>query len=111
MIRVDEYKEGDTLVIRADLPGVDPDQDIDLDIVNGMLRLRAERRSEEDRESGGYLRRELRYGSFARTLPLPEGVTESDISASYKDGILEIRVPMPKPEPAQEPKRISIARG
>lgn len=45
------------------------------------------------------MRRELRYGSFARTLPLPEAVSEADITATYKDGILEVRVPSPQPKP------------
>jgi HSP20 family protein len=48
----------------------------------------------------GYLRRELRHGSFTRTLPLPTKVTEADIKANYKDGILEIRVPAPRAVPA-----------
>jgi HSP20 family protein len=65
------------------------------------------RREEENREDKGYLRRELRYGSLSRALPLPEGITESDITADYKAGILEIRVPEPKQEQA---KKIPINR-
>jgi HSP20 family protein len=86
LIRVDEYRDGDTEVIRAELPGIDQTED------------------------KGYLRHELRVGSMARTLPLPEGVTESDITATYKDGILEIRIPVP--ERAQtEPTKIEIKKG
>jgi HSP20 family protein len=48
------------------------------------------------------VRHEVRCGSFSRTLPLPEGVTDADISANYKDGILEIRVPTPKAEPVRK---------
>jgi len=72
-----------------------------------MLRIEAERREEEETEEKGYVRHELSYGSFTRTLPLPEGVTESDITASYKDGILEIRIPGAEPEPAT---KISISQ-
>jgi HSP20 family protein len=106
VIRVEEFREDGTLVVRADLPGIDPDTDVELTVSDGMLHIDAERREEEKREEKGYVRRELRYGSLSRTLPLPEGVTESDITASYKAGILEIRVPEPKPEPA---KKIAIS--
>ena len=68
-----------------------------------MLYIEAERREEEKREEKGYLRRELRYGS----LPLPEGVTEADITATCKDGILGIRIPAPKRE---EATKIAISK-
>jgi len=106
-IRVEEYREDGTLVVRADLPGIDPDKDVELTVVGGMLHIEAERREEEKREEKGYLRREVRYGAVSRSLPLPEGVTEADITASYKDGVLEIRVPEPKHE---EAKKIAISK-
>lgn len=96
MIRVDEFQEDDTLVIRAELAGIDPEKDVEVTVAEGMLRIHAERRQEEKTEREGYLRQELRQGTFSRSLPLPKGVTEADITASYKQGILEIRVPMPK---------------
>ena len=102
LIRVEEFREDGGLVVRADLPGIDPEKDVELTVSDGMLHIHAERREEEKREEKGYLRQELRYGSLSRTLPLPEGVTESDITATYKDGILEIRIPAPKHEPGQE---------
>lgn len=111
VIRVDEYVDGDTRVIRAELPGLDPAKDVELIIAEGMLRINAERRMESKSEDKGYLRHELRYGSYSRTLPLPEGVNEDDISASYKDGILEIRIPNPPAPAGREPKKISIASG
>ncbi len=102
LIKVDEYHENGTLVVRAELPGIDPDKDVELTVTDGMLHIEAERREEEKTEDKGYLRHELRYGSFSRSLPLPEGVTEADVTASYKDGILEIRIPAPQPEPAKK---------
>ena len=102
LLRVDEFRENGTLVIRADLPGIDPDSDVELTVSDGMLDIRAERREEDKREDKGYLRRELRYGSLSRALPLPEGITESDITATYEAGILEIRVPEPRQEPARK---------
>lgn len=102
MIRVDEFRENGNLVIRAELPGIDPDKDVELTVSEGVLHIDAEHREEENVEEKGYVRHELRCGSFTRTLPLPEGVSESDVTATYKDGILEIRVPAPAPEPAQK---------
>jgi HSP20 family protein len=108
-IRVDQFREGDTEVIRAELPGIDPEKDVDLTVGDGVLRINAERRVEEKTEDKGYLRHELRYGRFTRTLPLPEGVTESDISATYKDGILEIRIPVPE-RTESERRKIEISK-
>jgi HSP20 family protein len=98
-IRVDQYQEDGVLVVKAELPGIDPDKDVNLTVSDGMLRISAERHEEDHKEGTDYVRREMRYGSFTRVLPLPEGASESDIKASYKDGILEIRVPTPKPVP------------
>ncbi len=110
LIRVDEFRDGDTQVIRAELPGIDPARDVDLTVSEGMLHIRAERRVEEDRQDKGYTRHELRYGSMTRTLPLPEGASEADIKASYRDGILEIRVPVPQPPKSAEPTKIAITK-
>jgi HSP20 family protein len=100
-MRVEEYLEDGTFVIRAELPGVDPDKDLEISVADGILHLRAEReeRKEEERPTG--YRSEFHYGALERSVRLPEGVTEADIKASYKDGILEVRVPAPKTaEPA-----------
>jgi HSP20 family protein len=107
LIRVEEYREDGTLVVHADLPGVDPDKDVELTVSDGILHIEAERREEEKREEKGYLRQEVRYGSFSRSLPLPAGVTEADITATYKDGVLEIRIPEPKHE---EAKKVAISK-
>ena len=103
LIRVDELRENGTLVVRAELPGIDPDKDTELTVQNGMLHIRAERREEEETEENGYVRHETHYGSFFRTLPLPAGVSEADVEASYKDGVLEVRVPAPAPAPPPAP--------
>jgi HSP20 family protein len=110
VIRVDVFRDGDTEVIRAELPGIDPEKDVDITIADGMLRIHAERRSDETIEEKGFMRRELRYGSMSRTLPLPEGVSESEITASYNNGILEIRVAMPQRQDTT-PKKIAISKG
>lgn len=107
LIRVEEFRENGTLIIRADLPGIDPDKDVELTVSGGMLHIEAERREEEKREEKGYVRQELRYGSLSRSLPLPEGVTAADVTATYKAGVLEIRIPEPTSEPA---KKIAISK-
>jgi HSP20 family protein len=94
MIRVDEFRENGTLVVRAELPGIDPDKDVDVTVSDGTLHIRAERREEDDVEERGYVRHELRRGTFERELPLPEGASDTDVVATYTDGILEIRVPV-----------------
>lgn len=98
LIRVDEYQENGTLVVKAELPGIDPDKDIELSVTDNTLLIEAERHEEEKVDDKGYVRQELRAGAFTRTLPLPAGVAYADITASYKDGILEIRIPTPAVE-------------
>jgi HSP20 family protein len=93
-VKIEEFVEDGHLVVRAELPGVDPDRDVDVSVVDGMLHIRAERRHEEKIENRDYRRTEIRYGSFSRVLPLPANAKESDIQASYRDGILEVRAPM-----------------
>jgi HSP20 family protein len=104
VLRVEEYRQDGALVIRADMPGIDPQKDVELTVSDGMLHIEAERheeeKEEEEEEGKDYVRQELRYGSLSRSLPLPAGVTEGDITATYKYGVLEIRVPEPKRGPA-----------
>ena len=107
LIRVDEFRDGDVQVVRAELPGIDTEKDVDVTVQDGMLRIAAQRKIEEETQDKGYTRHELRYGSFSRTLPMPEGAGEADIKASYKDGILEIRIPVSEPT-ASEPTRIAV---
>ena len=87
LIRVDEYQDGDSLVIRAEMPGIDPAEDVEVTVSGGLLHIHAERHEEESKDEKGYRRRELRYGSFSRSLPLPDGVHRSDVTAGFKDDI------------------------
>jgi HSP20 family protein len=111
VMRLEEYLEDDTCVIRAELPGIDPEKDVEISVADGILHLRAEReeRSEEKRPTG--YRSEFHYGRLARSIRLPEGATEADVTASYKDGILEVRIPAPKATAAPIETKIPIARG
>jgi HSP20 family protein len=109
MLRVEEFTEGDEVVVRAELPGIDPDQDVEITVENHTLRLRAERRQESRTEDQHGYRSEFRYGSFSRAIPLPAGATDQDVKATYKDGVLEVRVPLDHEE--QQAKKIAVQRG
>jgi HSP20 family protein len=108
ILRVDEFQDNGTWVIRAELAGIDPDKDVEITVSNGVVHIHAERREEEKTEKKDFYRRELRYGSFSRALTLPEGCSEGDVTASYKDGILEVRVPTPKTSTTEEAKKVTV---
>lgn len=107
-IKVEEVIDEGTLVIRAELPGIDPTKDVDVSISDGSLHIEAHREEKKEQKAKGGYRSEFRYGSFARTLRLPEGVTQDDVTATYKNGVLEVRVPLPKEPEEPAPKRSKI---
>jgi HSP20 family protein len=88
------------MVVRAELPGVDPDKDVDVSVSDGMLHIRAERREQSEEQSKDGYRSEFRYGSLSRSISLPPGCRQDDVSASYRDGVLEVRIPVPQEPPA-----------
>ena len=94
-----EEKDGKYLV-KADLPGLKKN-DIHVELKDGYLTLRGERKSEHEENEENYHRIERTYGTFERSFKVPDGITEKDIHAKYKDGVLELTIPMPKLE---EPK-------
>jgi len=98
-LRLEEFVDGSTLVIRAEMPGIDPDRDVDITVHDGSLRIRATRRCERKEEDQGWIRSEFQYGSFTRVLALPPSASEDDVEAHYRDGILEIRVPLGSESP------------
>ena len=101
-IRVEDYVEDGTYVVRAELPDIDPGKDVEITITGDVLRIHAERQTEHKE---GH-RTEFRYGSFTRSLALPRGATAKDVKASYEKGILIIRVPIP--EAKQEAHRVAV---
>jgi HSP20 family protein len=85
-------KDGDDAVIRVELPGVDVEKDVNVEVDRGQLVIRGERRDERSESSDGRTLSEVRYGSFRRTFKLPAHVTSDAISASYDAGVLTVRV-------------------
>jgi HSP20 family protein len=104
---VDLVEDGDHYVLRADLPGLSED-DVKVEVEDGILTVSGERRSESEESKGGYYRLERAAGSFARSLRLPEGVDASSIEARFDKGVLEVRVPKPE---QPKPNRVSISVG
>jgi len=102
---VDVLTKDDDLVIRAELPGLKQD-DVDITLQNGVLTISGEHKVEEEQERANYHVRERRYGSFRRSMSLPEGTDESKVQARFEDGVLEVRVEGAAIE--QAPKRIEI---
>jgi HSP20 family protein len=84
--------------VRLELPGVDPDADVDIEVGNGVLSISGERKREETKEGDGWYRREMSYGRFQRSVALPEGVDASQLHATYDAGILDVTVPLPTKE-------------
>lgn len=96
-------KEG-KYVVEADLPGIDP-KDIDVSIVGNVLTIKGERKAEWKEEKEGHIFHESTYGSFARTLTLPEGVEADKVHASFRNGVLELTMPAKK---AVLPKKVKV---
>ncbi|MBT8161331.1 MULTISPECIES: Hsp20/alpha crystallin family protein [Arthrobacter] len=108
-LRVEQYQEGNTLVIRVELPGIDPESDVDISVTDDTLHVQAWR--EENAERAGQLgyRSEFRYGKRSRSIPLPRGVNQDSIAATYEDGVLDIRIELPEQSEPQ-PTKIRVVR-
>ncbi len=105
--RLEEFIDDDgTFVLRAELPGMDPDEGLEITVEDGRLRIAAQREERSENKENGTYRSEFRYGSFDRTVRLPEGADEDGITATFEQGILEVRVPHNGELPP--PKKISI---
>lgn len=89
---VDIFDTDQAIVLRAELPGLTP-EDIDIEIDDNVLTLKGERRFEETVQEGRYYRLERAYGHFQRNITLPQGVKADEISASFDNGVLSVRVP------------------
>jgi HSP20 family protein len=91
---VEVFQRNHDLVLRADLPGLRK-EDITIEIWNDAITIQGERRQETEEERGGIYRSERQYGSFSRTIALPEGAMTDHSKATFEDGVLEITMPAP----------------
>ncbi|MGZ4387434.1 MAG: Hsp20/alpha crystallin family protein [Gaiellaceae bacterium] len=103
----DVWETDDEVVYAFDLPGI-PEDEVSVELDDGALTVKAQREREQTVEDGRYHRIERRFGTFSRTVGLPQGVTDEDVSAAMEQGVLKVRVRKPA-EP--QPRKIAIAVG
>jgi HSP20 family protein len=104
---MDVVETQDHLVLRGDLPGLSED-DVDIEIKDNVLTISGERKAEREQKGEGYHRVERAFGSFSRSLTLPQGVDAERVDAKFDNGVLEVRVP--KPAEAKS-TRVQIGKG
>jgi HSP20 family protein len=104
MPAMDLVETGDHFVLRADLPGMNED-DVKIEFEDGTLTVSGERKAEHEANDEGYYRVERAFGSFSRSLTLPQGIDPEGVHASFDNGVLEIRIPKPE---ERKPRRIEI---
>src|SRR5262249_9215732 len=106
MPSVDIVERDGFLTIHADLPGVTA-KDVSVEVVNNALAIKGERRPEAEEKREGIYRQERTHGSFFRAIPLPETIASEDIQATFSNGVLEVKVPLPTAK-AIKPRRIEV---
>jgi HSP20 family protein len=94
-LAIDVIDRGDRYTVRADIPGMKA-EDVTIEVEDGVLTISAEHEEATDDKQANYVRRERRYGSFSRSLILPEEVSADQIEATCHDGVLEVSFPKPK---------------
>jgi HSP20 family protein len=102
---MDLLETADHFVLRADLPGM-TQEDVNIELEDSTLTVSGERKSEHEERQEGFYRVERAFGSFSRSLTLPQGVDGDAVTASFDNGVLEIRIPKPE---ERKPRRISIS--
>jgi HSP20 family protein len=95
----------DHFVLKADLPGL-REGDVNIEVQDGTLTISGERKAEHEQREKGWYRIERSFGSFSRSLTLPDGVDPDGIDASFRDGVLEVHIPKPE---ERKPRRIAIS--
>ncbi len=104
---MDLVETEDDFVLRADLPGLS-EGDVNLELENNVLTVSGERKAEHDDSKEGYYRVERSWGTFSRSLTLPDGVDPEAVRADFDRGVLEVRIPKPE---ARKPRKVSISVG
>jgi HSP20 family protein len=104
---MDLVETQDDFVLRADLPGLS-EEDVNIELEDNVLTISGQRKSEHEENKEGFHRVERAYGSFARSLTLPEGVNAEAIKASFDRGVLEVRIPKPE---ERKPRKVAISVG
>ena len=105
---IESFIDCDRLVVRADLPGVDP-KNVEIRVLGNVLTIKGSRAAAVEEKDRDFVHREIRYGSFERAISIPKGVKQEDINAAYRNGVLELTIPLKAVEirrvPVQMPGR------
>jgi HSP20 family protein len=104
---MDLTETDDEFILRADLPGLDED-DLDIEVRDGVLTISGERETEQEDRSRGFHRVERAFGRFSRSLDLPDNIDASSVSAEFDRGVLEVRIPKPE---QRQPTKVQIGAG
>ena len=92
----DVFDRNGDIVVRVELPGIDPAKDVTVSLDDGELTVKGERKQDQEIKEEGFYRKESTFGYFERHIAVPEDMKESDIKATYSDGVLEVLIPKPK---------------
>ncbi len=93
--RIESYIKDGSLVVRTDLPGMDP-KDVEVTVLGNVLTIKGERKDKKEIKRDDYIRREVSYGAFERRMTLPEGAATDKIKAQFKNGVMEVTMPVAK---------------
>jgi HSP20 family protein len=104
---MDLVETDDDFVLRADLPGLS-ENDVNIELEDNVLTISGERKAEHEQRKEGYYRVERAFGSFSRSLTLPEGINPDQVRASFDRGVLEVRIPKPE---ERKPRKVTISAG
>jgi HSP20 family protein len=104
---MDVVETDDHFVVKADLPGLS-ENDVKIEVDDNVLTIAGQRKAEHEHKGQGYYRVERSWGSFSRSLTLPEGVDADGIQANFDSGVLEVRIPKPE---QQKPRKVEISLG
>jgi len=107
MPAMDLVESGDHFVLRADLPGLS-EEDVNIEVEDRVLTISGERKAEHQVDKDGFHRIERAFGTFSRSLTLPEGIDPEAVQASFDRGVLEVRIPKPE---ERKPRKITIGAG
>jgi HSP20 family protein len=115
MPTMDVFERDGDLVVKLELPGIDPGKDVTIEVREGVLVITGERRQEKEVKEEAYYLMEASYGAFERRIDVPEGIDDGDISATYADGVLEVVIPKgaveEKEEEEVEARKIPVLTG